>query len=270
MKICAIILTLNEEIHISRAIESLTGFATSIYVVDSGSSDRTVGIAKSLGAKVLSHPFTTHADQLNWALENIDTGADWILRLDADEYLIKEDVENLLGRLTSLPQDVSGCTLRLRRVFQGQWLRWGGLYPIRLLRLWRAGQGRAEARMMDEHVAVNGKVIDLNFDFCDHDLRDLGTWTKKHLWYAEREALDYLRANREATGPSSTGARRTRAFKGMYYQLPSLLRPALYFCWRYFLRLGFLDGVAGYKFHFFQAMWYRTYVDHIIGTQESR
>jgi glycosyltransferase involved in cell wall biosynthesis len=264
-----IILTLNEGVHIRRCIESVAPIATRIVVVDSGSSDNTRAIAIELGADVYENSFINYAKQFNWALDNTAISGEWVMRLDADEYITPELAQILPEALASAPAEVSGYTLNLRRVFMGRWLRHGALYPIRLLRIWKYGRGRCEDRWMDEHVVVVGDVRHLNGDFADHNLNTLTWWTDKHNRYANREAVDLLNLefrfwSREAdvAVPRRGQAGVKRWLKvNVYSALPGGLRPLAYFLYRYVLRLGFLDGAPGTVFHVLQGFWYRYLVD---------
>lgn len=267
--ITVIILALNEELHIDRCIRSVSDFATRIIVVDSGSTDRTTEIAKQLGAEVIFHPFFNYAKQFNWALDNSSISTAWIMRLDADEYVTPELATSLAIHIEDAPPTVQGFTLNLRRVFMGRWLRWGGLYPITLLRVWRYGCGRCEDRWMDEHVSVSGEVRAIREDFVDHNLNSLTWWTDKHNRYASREAVDLLNVEfqfLQSTSIAKLGANQRAGVKRwikeeVYARLPGGLRALAYFLYRYVLRLGFLDGRAGATFHVLQAFWYRYLVD---------
>ena len=243
------LLTRDEQLHIRRCIERVRPIATEIFVVDSCSTDDTQSIARSLGATVVEHPWPgLYAVQLNWAIDNLPLTGDWVLRLDADEYLTDETLQALPAFLEGLPDDVEGVTLRLGRVFLGRQMR-HGLGTIRLLRLFRRGRGRCEGKLMDEHIELAGRTVDLEGTFVDHNLNDLSWWTRKHDGYALREAVDLLMAN-DATSK-----------KRLYRRLPLFWRAAAYFCYRYIVRLGFLDGREGFLWHFLQGWWYRTLVD---------
>lgn len=263
-----IVLTHNEEIHLERCLASIAGVADRVVVVDSGSADRTVSIAKRLRADVLVNPFINHAQQFNWALLNASLLTGWVMKLDADEYIDSELIKELRGILEKADSDVVGFTLRLRRVFLGRWLKWGGLYPIRLTRIWRVGYGKCEERWMDEHVILDGKVVDLDLDFSDHNLNSLTWWTDKHNRYASREALVVL--NHELNflpfvsveGKKFGSASVKRWVKeNLYFRLPGGARAFLYFLYRVIVRLGFLDGREGMIFHVLQGFWYRYLVD---------
>jgi glycosyltransferase involved in cell wall biosynthesis len=265
--VTAIILTYNEERHIARCIESLSGAVARVVVIDSGSTDHTEEIARSFGADFLSNPWKNHATQFQWGLDNAGINTEWTMRIDADEYLEPELRDNI-RRFCQMPGDANAAYFRRKMVFLGRPITHGLIYPAMILRLWRTGLGRMEQRWMDEHVIVEAPVTArLDGDLVDENLNDLGWWTAKHVGYATREVYEIV-ANHERECRTSTAralageARRKRFLKdNVYVRLPSALRSTLYFFYRYFLGLGFLDGKAGFYFHFLQAYWYRTLVD---------
>lgn len=262
-----VILTHNEAMHISRALESVRGIAVKVFVIDSGSSDGTVQIAEKNGATVLHHPFVNYAQQFQWALDNAPISTRWVMRLDADE-IIEPDLAAVIAReLPTLPADVAGVNLDRKHIFMGRWVRHGGRYPLRLLRIWRHGQGRIEDRWMDEHMVVwGGRTVNFKGGFADHNVNDLTFFTNKHNKYATREAIDVLNqrlglfARDEALNSESASwqaSAKRWAKERVYNRLPFTLSATLYFLWRYIFQLGFLDGRSGLVYHFLQGYWYR-------------
>lgn len=264
----AIILTKDEEIYLARCLASVSELCATITVVDCGSTDRTIEIARSFGVGVVTNPWVNYATQMNFGIDQVAARGGWVLRIDADEYLCDDATARLLRILDTLPADVDGVCLRLRRIFMGRWLKRGGLYPIWLLRLWRNGRGRCEAKWMDEHIVVLGKVHHAPVDFADHSLKPLAWWSQKHIGYAGREAIDILmqdaRARSEAQGRAGQSGIKHWIKRRIYNRLPFGLRSYLYFVLRYIVQLGFLDGREGYYFHTLQGLWYRTLVDAIV------
>jgi glycosyltransferase involved in cell wall biosynthesis len=266
-----IILGYNEQIHIERAIRSVTPIAAQIFVVDSFSSDSTLEIAGDRGAHVVQHQFVNYAQQFQWALDHLPIETEWVMRLDADETLTPELIEEIKQRLPQLPSEVTGVNLNRRHVFMDRWIRHGGRYPLTLLRIWRRGAAKIEQRWMDEHmVLLQGRAVSLEHDFCDHNLKDLAFFTDKHNKYATREAIDRLNAEfgliprdeAVAEGASSLQARLKRLVKErVYNRLPFGVGPLAYFLWRYIFQLGFLDGREGLIYHFLQGFWYRFLVE---------
>lgn len=265
----AIVLTFNEEKHLDRALSSLKGIADQVIVVDSLSNDRTVTIAQSHGATVIQHPWEhNYARQLNWALASAPIVGNWVLRLDADEYLTPELAQWLSLHLGSLSRDIDGIYVRRRVHFMGRWIRHGGMYPMWVLRVWRAGRGRCESRWMDEHIVLDGgKAIRVKADLIDENLNDIRWWMTKHIDYSRREAAD-LNVGGRSRGASGIGgglhgqAAMRRILKtSIYGRLPKYWRAGVYFVYRYCFRLGFLDGTPGLIWHILQGFWYRFIVD---------
>jgi glycosyltransferase involved in cell wall biosynthesis len=258
-----IVLTRDEVIHLPRLIASFEGVPCCFMVVDSGSTDGTVELARRLGAEVHVHPWENYARQFNWALDTLLIETPWTMRMDADEYLLPELVEELTRVLPATPAEVGGWMVRRRMVLWGRWIRHGGIYPMWLLRIWRTGLGQLEVRFMDEHVILSeGEIRRLDHDIVDENFKGLGFWTEKHNRYADREVLDLLvAASGKTTLPAGQAGRRRRLKLSVYARAPLFLRAFLYWVFRYFLRLGFFDGRPGLVFHFLQGFWYRFLVD---------
>ena len=191
--ISVIILTFNEEKHIARCIKSLLTFTDKIYIIDSGSTDRTIEIAESLGAKVAVNQWVNYATQFNFGIENNPFKTKWLMRMDSDEYVLPELSEEINKKLSETPQEISGMYIKRRVLFFDKWIRHGAYYPIWLLRIWRNGHGICEESWMDEHIKLfHGKTIQMQHDLVDHNLNNLTWWTQKHNLYAIREVIDLL------------------------------------------------------------------------------
>jgi len=285
-----IILVGNEELHIKRCLERLAPLAPrQVFFVESQTGDNThalaIETAKSLGWQVVelnegeNPPLITHhssliacfhawpglyAKQFNWALDNLPITSTWVLRLDADEYLTEATITSLRSRLEvevdngGFPPEVCGLNIELKRRFCGGEIRHGTV-GIRQARIFRFGKGRCEDRAMDEHIKVDGEVIDFDGAFYDDNLNDMDWWREKHRGYAKREAKDALAFAR--------GEVHFKRSKEMYYRQPRYLRAFIYFEIRYFLKGGILDGYAGWMWNFWQGLWYRCLVDREIGRQ---
>jgi len=278
--ISLIVLTYNEEKQIERCVNSAKDICDDIFVIDSFSTDNTKATVEKLGAKVYQHQWLdNHAKQFNWGLENLPIKTDWVIRLDADEYLLPELVNEIKEKLPKLEKDVTGVILKRRVYFMNRWIKHGGYYPTYLLRLWRFGSGKYEERWMDEHVKLDrGKTITFENDFIDDNLNNLTWWTNKHNHYATREAIDLLNIKYKFLKSDSIEAelsqqqdKRKRWFKEkLYTRLPLFIRPFFYFIYRYIFKLGFLDGIPGLIWHFLQGFWYRFLVDAKIYDIERR
>ena len=267
MALTVVILTLNEARHIERALRSIARFADRCVVVDSGSADDTVALARALGAEVLTHPFVNQARQFNWALEQLSSDTDWVFRLDADEVVSDALAAEIAARLPDLPDDVVGLTMPRRIAFLGRPIRHGGLFPVNILRLFRFGQGSSEDRWMDEHITVDGRVEALQGELLDDNLNSLGWWVDKHNRYASREALQILLDERHTAPVTATAAMGAQTAakrwinRKLYTRLPLGWRAFAYFFYRYLVRGGFRDGYPGLAFHTLQGFWYRFLVD---------
>ncbi|MCC8173787.1 MAG: glycosyltransferase family 2 protein [Odoribacter sp.] len=275
--ITAIILTKNEEVNIERCINSIKNLVDRIVVVDSGSTDQTVEIAKGLGAEILHHePFLHYANQFNWALDNSNIRTKWVYRIDADEVVTPELAEEIIEACKMHSEDdVNGLVMKFKVSFMGRFLTHGGIYPFYNLTIFKFGKGRYEDRAMGEHVILSeGRTVDLKNDCLHYDFKSLDAWISKHNWYATREVNDYL-ARKEAPQAEASALyhEASKAIKlrdGLYYKLPKFFRAKLYFWYRYYLKLGFLDGPEGRVHAFLQAYWYRYLVDAKIMEYEIR
>ena len=270
MDISVIILTYNEEIHIKRCLDRISKYVKNVFIIDSFSTDNTLEIAKEYNnVKILQNKWTNYATQFNWALENADINSEWVLRLDADEYLTPELIDELSNKLPTLGDDVSGVIFPLRRVFLGRVIR-RGMNQVKLLRLFRNGKAKSEVRLMDEHIQLlEGSTIEFEHEFADDNLNNLSWWAQKHIGYAIREAVDLLDIEYDLTNAGksdeekqiSEQAHQKRMLKHKYAMKPLFWRSFAYFCYRYFFKLGFFEGKEGFLWHFMQGWWYRTMVD---------
>jgi glycosyltransferase involved in cell wall biosynthesis len=265
--IAVVILAYNEAIHLPRALDHIRGFAREVFVIDSFSTDNTVELAKAGGAQVLQHPFQNYARQFEWALENAPISSDWVMRLDADEIIEADLAAEIIAVLPTLPPDVTGVNLHRKTIFQGKFIRWGGRYPLTLLRIWRRGKARIEDRWMDEHMYLtDGRTVTFRGGFSDHNLYDLTFFTAKHNSYASREALDVLNQRLHLfepqlalSGQATAKQAKVKRFlkESVYNRLPFEISATLFFLYRYVVQLGFLDGRPGLIYHVLQGFWYR-------------
>lgn len=269
-----IILTMNEGKNIKSCINSVSGIARRIIVVDSGSTDNTIELANGLGAEVFYHEFENYARQFNWALDNINIETKWVLRLDADEVITSELAEEMYIEMDKHSDDeVNGMQLKLKQAFLGRWMKYGGTYPFVKLMLFKYGIGRIEDRKMDEHTILSsGSTIMLNNDALHYDFRDITYYIHKHNWYAIREAQDYIEKNMDNSVKAleEGNMKKHRSQKVMYYKLPKFFRAFAIFIYRYIFQLGFLDGKEGFIFHVLEDFWYRFLVDAKIYEYEKK
>ena len=269
LDLSVIILTGNEEIHIKRCLDKISPYVKEVFVVDCYSTDKTVEIAKQYkNVSVLYNNWVNYATQLNWAIKNAPIKTEWVLRLDADEYLEPALIERMQRELHSLPDNVSAINIRLKHVFLGKFIK-GGTGKKYLTRIFRNGRAVSENRQMDEHLKLtSGELVTWEEAFYDDNLNNLKWWTNKHNGYAIREAADLLDFEYNFTNAErnelegQAGAQRSRKHK--YAKMPLFWRAFFYFCIRYFLKGGMFEGKEGFLWCFLQGWWYRTLVDAII------
>ncbi len=269
MNLTVIILTFNEERHLERCIESLQGIANEIVIADCYSTDRTLEIARANSASIIQNKWVNYATQFNWALGQLRPGTDWVLRIDADEYVTPELMTEIKEKLPLLGSHVDGVYCSRRMTFQGKLIRHGGVFPVRVLRLFRHGKGECEKRWMDEHIKVTGETENFQGEIIDDNLNSLTWWIAKHNNYASREVIDLLNLeygfmpHDTIAGLQSTSQAGFKRWikESIYSRLPLGFRALAYFLYRYVIRCGFLDGSTGTAFHFLQGFWYRYLVD---------
>lgn len=263
-----IILAKDEKLHIGRCLERIAALSPrQVFVVDCFSYDGTqeqvanTSASLRLCVKTIEHEWPgLQSVQFNWALDNLPIEAKWILRLDADEYLTPESIDWLKANLDGIDEKVSALEFTLERKFMGGEIR-HGTNGIKMVRMFRRGRGRYAETLMDERIVFEGEKLSVPVVFYDDNLNSLEWWKEKHRGYAKREAQQAIQSLKSGVW--------TDPRKAKYYKLPRYFRAVAYFCIRYFLKLGFLDGLAGFCWHFWQGLWYRWIVDREIGRMKS-
>ena len=266
--ISIIILMKDEKLHIGRCLELIAALSPrQVFVIDCFSTDGTQRIVEKwqndkIGQthfiiSVVEHEWPgLQSVQFNWALDNLPIETKWILRLDADEYLTPESIDWLKANLDGIDAKVSALEFTLERKFMGGVIR-HGTNGIKMVRMFRRGRGRYAETLMDERIVFEGEKLSVPVVFFDDNLNSLEWWKEKHRGYAKREAQQAMESLKSGVW--------TDPRKAKYYKLPRYFRAVAYFCIRYFLKLGFLDGIAGFRWHFWQGLWYRWIVDREIG-----
>jgi len=272
LPVTVVILAFNEEANLPACLESVSDWSQEIWVVDSGSKDKTQRLATGFGARIVEHSFESHAKQWDWALRHLPITAEWVLGLDADQRLspeLREEVISLFSEEKEELAGIDGIYLKRKQIFRGQWIRHGGYYPKYLLKLFRKDKVQVDIHdLIDHHFYISGKTLKLSENLVEENLKesDLKFWIEKHRRYARLHAAQELRQRRNGKRPISpsffgTPDQLTLRLKTVWYRLPLFVRPFLYFFYRYFIRLGFLDGTEGLVFHFLHGFWYRMLID---------
>ena len=253
-----IIPTRNEERNIRGAIASVAEWANEVFVLDSFSTDRTVELARSLGAKVAQREFDNFAAQKNWALDNLPLGDEWVFFLDADERVTPELREEITGALSRTGYD--GFYVPRRNFFMGVALRHGPWAPDWNLRFFKHRLGRYEQRIVHEHVILSGRAAYMHNPLEHNDYKGLDRYFERHNVYSSMEAVEVFRTlNRLGDGaleasPFTRGPRRRRWLKNLAYRyLPC--RTLFKFVWAYLLKGGFLDGRLGFRYCLLQTFY---------------
>ncbi|MBQ9716830.1 MAG: glycosyltransferase family 2 protein [Clostridia bacterium] len=261
----AIILPKNEEKHIADCRQSMRGFAVRCVVIDCGSTDRTVEIAKAGGADVYFHEFEYYARQFNWAIDHCGIDTEWIIRLDADERFpaeLNEEIEQLIAENTDRP--MNGITIEADFFFLNRCMKHGPRNKRKMM-LFKRSCGRIEDRRRDAHSVISeGYSVSTVHRFLHHDFKTLDNYIKRYNWYATREMQDYIDfvngASTEIRTDRIICAQRKRKF-GFYYRMPKYVRAWAWFLYNYIFRGGFLDGKEGFIYCFLECYWYRLLVD---------
>lgn len=245
-----LILTLNEEKNIARCLESVS-WADDIVVLDSHSTDRTVEIARQYGARVFYRPFDNWSAHQNWANENIDFKHKWVYYSDADE-VVSPELARELREIASRPEGGHvAYRVRYKNFFLGKWIRFAGGYPIWVLRFFQPDRVRWE-RLVNPAPVVDGTVGFLDNHFLHFSFnKGFDAWFDKHNKYSMGEAMETIRSLKEDHFRFSSllvrdPPARRRALKELSFRLP--LRPVARFIHLYLLRLGFIDGKAGFHY----------------------
>ena len=268
INLTVVILTLNEEVNIEQSVGNVRGWARDVFVLDSGSTDSTVEIAEKLGAKTFYRKFDNYAAQRNYAIKELPIATEWMLFLDADEYLspeLKEEIEQELAN-----PHADGYMIKFRFYFMGRWIKHGGYYGTKILRLFKREKASVD-RDMNEHVVIDGIVGEMKHDFIHDDHKGITEWIDKHNRYATYEAMELIKYDERKKSEKKdefadifgTQAQKKRWIREYIWNplMPPLVRPFIYYFYRYFLKLGFLDGRPGFIYHFLQGLWWTFLID---------
>jgi glycosyltransferase involved in cell wall biosynthesis len=239
VKISVCLITFNEEANLAHTLESVMPVVRDssgeIIVVDSGSTDRTVEIAKSFGAQVFTQPWKGFAAQKNSAMEK--GSGEWILQLDADEALEPQLAREILDAIQA-PGGAAGFFIPRKNFFLGRWIKHGGFYPDPKLRLIRRGTGKFKEYGAHPTIKVTGPTGQLKHALIHNAYPTL------------RGYIDHMNSY-SSSGAEIAVAEGHRGFN----PLNIVVRAKLTFIYNYFFRLGFLDGREGFLLHAYHAVY---------------
>lgn len=261
-----IIMTHDSEHVIRRTLHAAFRVSDDVHIIDSYSEDNTVDVCLSLGCHVVQREFRSYYDQRNWAIDTLPLKYGWQMHLDADEEL--EDA--LIAQISAInfaatPMD--GYIIGRKVVFMGRVLKHGSIAKTWHCRIFRNKRGRCEDRKYDNHFVCLGKTGLLKGFVLDHQENSIAEWTARHNYWSSIEADEVAQTQSiEAqyvvkADLSGNLIEKKRYFKSHYYRQPLFFRAIAYFLYRYFLRLGFLDGKEGLIYHVLQGFWFRFLVD---------
>ena len=258
--ITVIILTYNEEINVRNALENMAGWAGENILLDSFSEDNTLEIARNFPVKIYQRKFDNYANQRNYAIKEIEKKNEWMLFLDADEVLTNElklEIKRVIPTT-----NLDGFFLKRRFYFMGKWIKHGGYYPVKILRLFKWRKAECE-RHINEHIHISGNCGELKNDFIDNNRKTFYDWVEKHNKYSNFESLQFSRpSDNNANLFGNSTQRKLWVRDNIWNQiLPPLFRPFIFFIYIYFIRMGFLDGKVGFIYHFMHGLVYRFMID---------
>jgi glycosyltransferase involved in cell wall biosynthesis len=234
-----------------------------VFVLDSFSSDKTIEIASKYNCEILQSSFINYSKQRNFALNNFPIQTEWVLFLDADEW-VPESLQNEISSVLENNPTENGFYIKRKFIWMRKWVC-RGVYPTWILRLFRLKFARCEDRSVNEHMIVEGSCGNLHNDFIHEDQKSISDWITKHNKYATLEANELLKnidqKNIKTNFFGSQAERKRWLRYRVWNRLPPLIRPFFYFFYRYILQAGFLDGKQGLIYHFLQALWFPMMID---------
>ena len=269
ISLSVLILSKNEERNLEDCLRTLAPWCGDIHLVDSYSTDNTLDIACQYGVTIHQHVFEGHTKQRAWALRNVPFRNDWVMALDADHRVTPELQRELRHVFQTPPKEFGGFYVKRRQIFRGRWMKHGGYYPKYMLKVFRHELAYLDHHEFDYRFYVNGKVATLENDILEDNRNedDISFFVDKHNRFASEQAAEELMRRQGhveylvRAAFFGTHDQRTLWLKKRWYAMPLYLRPFLLFFYRYFLRLGFLDGKEGFIFYFLQSFWFRLLVD---------
>lgn len=269
-KLAIVILTYNSEKNIQKTLNSIKSISKNIFIIDSYSDDKTLKISKKFNCKIIQRKFINYSNQRNWIINRLNKDFEWQLHLDADESLDINLIKSIKKTISNINKKRS-FLIKRKYYFLGKKLNYPGLNEWHL-RLFKSKSTTCENRSYDQHFITKSKTYKINSGYMhDNDKLNLKLWKDKHRRWAKMEAYDiknkkiYKNKFKKKFDPRYY----SRDLKRLYYHLPKYLRVFCYFIYRYFFKLGFIDGKIGFLFCFYQAFWFRLLVDYEISKLEN-
>jgi glycosyltransferase involved in cell wall biosynthesis len=260
LDLTAIIITLNEEKNINKCIKSINRFVKDIFVLDSGSEDKTLEILRKNKIRYKINKFKSFSHQYNTAIKLANVKTKWAMRIDADEIVDKKFFIKLKMNLENISDEYNGIIINRRYFFRNKEIRHGGVFPHETLRIWKNGFAKCENVLMDEKIICKPRHKKIDINIIDNNQKKFLYWKLKHKKYAYLEALKYLKKVKNIKKKSIDNISDFKRFY-VYYKFPIFLRPFLLFLYSFFLRFGFLDGFNGLILSIWQNLWFRFLVD---------
>jgi glycosyltransferase involved in cell wall biosynthesis len=255
--VCVLFTVKNEEVNLPYSLASVTEWADEVFVLDSGSTDRTKQIVEQFGASFYFEPWKGYSAQKNWALDNLPINSPWVFILDADEVITPALREELIRIASQNSCEENAFYVNRYFIFLEKRINHCGYYPSWNIRFLRKGKARYEQRQVHEHMVVEGKVGFLKNDMEHYDRRGMQHYIAKHNEYSTLEANEMFKL---INGQSQSGSgsffgpsaeRRKWIKTHVWPKLPA--RWLWRFFYMYVLRLGILDGMVGLHFCLFMA-----------------
>lgn len=255
-------LTFNSDKTIRNSLKKASKISRNIYVVDSFSSDKTIEICKSFHCKIIKRKFKNYSDQRNWIINKLNKKFLWQLHLDSDEVLDEQSIKKINSLVKKKDLRKKAFLIKRKYYFLGKKLNFPGLNEWHL-RLFQFGTTNCENTLYDQHFITYLKVNKIEGYMHDNDKLNLNDWKIKHKKWAILEAKSIINKKNHINNFKNKNDPRDfyRSIKIIYYKFPIFVRPFLYFIFRYFFKLGFLDGKIGLLFCFYQCLWFRILID---------
>jgi glycosyltransferase involved in cell wall biosynthesis len=258
------VLSFNEEANIERCLQSLKLLTDDIWVVDSGSTDRTVELARAAGAHVEVRPWPGYARQWNWGLSQLPFRNDYVMIHASDEQIPEAWAREFQAALDSdAPPDMVVTAFRFW--WMGRPIVHGNYGKTYIVKAGRRSLMQYEDRSCNEHIPLQGRVYRMQERYEHRDAKEVERWVLKHIQYARLEADERRKARLKGAKDRPSVWRRGQRVRwlraNVYDRIPMFVRPFVYFTYRYVAGAGWRDGLTGSIFHALHALWFPFLID---------